>query len=129
MVDLVELAGRLHADESVAPSAAHALHELDKEAGMSQQDLTARLGLEKSTVSRLVAQMEQQGLIVRDRDPANHRFYRLQLTKKGVAAHARLRGELHDRHARLIARMTDAERKALLGGLRGLVRVLREDRD
>lgn len=127
LMDLAGLAGLLHPDHAIPPSMAFALHELDTDAGMSQQDLTVRLRLEKSTVSRLVAQMEGQGLVIRERDPANLRFYRLRLTKKGSATHARMRTEFHDRHARLIAGMTDAERAALLTGLRGLVRVLHKE--
>jgi DNA-binding MarR family transcriptional regulator len=125
-MDLVGLAGLLHPDQSLSLSQAIALHELDADAGMSQQELTTRLRLEKSTVSRLVAQMEKQGFLVRERDPANHRVYRLRLTRKGSAAHARLRTEFHDRHTRLIAGMKGTEREALLVGLRGLVRVLRD---
>lgn len=127
MMDLAGLAGLLHPDQSLSLSQALALHELDAGAGMSQQELTNRLRLEKSTVSRLVAQLERQGLLVRERDPANHRFYRLRLTRKGSAAHARLRTEFHGRHARLIAGLDETERAALLVGLRGLVRVLRAE--
>lgn len=127
LLELTGLAGLLHPDHAYPPSVVFALHELSADGGLSQQDLTSRLRLEKSTVSRLVAQLERDGLLVRERDPANHRFYRLYLTKRGAAAHADLRAEFHDRHARLIAGMSPAERKALLTGLRALVREMRVD--
>jgi DNA-binding MarR family transcriptional regulator len=56
----------------------------------SQQDLAARLHLEKSTVSRMAAGLEQRGLVVRERDPGNRRLYRLRLTERGAELRAAL---------------------------------------
>jgi DNA-binding MarR family transcriptional regulator len=72
-----------------------ALHELDREVGLSQRELAERLGLEKSTVSRLVTDLEADGLVTRDRDPANRRLYRLEITEAGRATEVdHLNGEI-----------------------------------
>ena len=71
--------------------------------------------------------MEQEGLLVRDRDPGNRRYYQLRLTDRGRAAHARMAAGFHDRHERLVSGMTGAEREALLVGLPALIRVLRQE--
>jgi DNA-binding MarR family transcriptional regulator len=47
-----------------------------------------RLRLEKSSVSRLVADLEQRALLHRERDEANRRLYRLRLTALLPAASA-----------------------------------------
>src|SRR5690606_11737787 len=85
-----------------------------------------RLGLEKSTVSRLVADLERQGLVARERDPANRRLYRLRTTDAGRALHRRLGTAFHHHYERWVAAMTAEERAALLTGLPALVRAVRE---
>ncbi len=129
LMELARLTSVLHPDpttpgRSLPLSQAFALHELDMGEALSQRDLARRLRLEKSTVSRLVAEMEQEGLLVRDRDPGNRRYYRLRLTERGRAAHARMATGFHDRYERLVSGMSTAEREALLVGLPALIRVL-----
>jgi DNA-binding MarR family transcriptional regulator len=133
-MNLVRYAGLLHPDQSppaqaIPLSQAFALHELDTDTPLTQRELAQRLGLEKSTVSRLVADMESQGLLTRERDPGNRRFYRLQLTDRGHAAHIQMASGFHRRYARLVSGITAAERDALVSGLPALVRVLRQELD
>jgi DNA-binding MarR family transcriptional regulator len=129
LMDLVRAIGMLHQSLPGGPitlSQVFALHELDLGRPLSQQELAQRLGLEKSSVSRLAADLESKGLLVRERDPANRRFYRLRLTERGRAYHARAGAAFRERMAPLIGAMTAAERAALVKGLAGLVRVMRE---
>jgi DNA-binding MarR family transcriptional regulator len=132
LMDLVRFVSLLHPDQAtlghaIPLSQVFALHELDADAPLSQRELARRLRLEKSTVSRLVAEMEHEGLLVRERDPQNRRYYRLRLTDRGRAAHGRMAVGFHDRYVRLVSGMTATEREALLTGLPALVRVLREE--
>ncbi len=57
----------------VAVAAAHALMELAQGAPLSQNDLAARLQIEKSTVSRLVGILERRGWIARGRSAEDGR--------------------------------------------------------
>jgi DNA-binding MarR family transcriptional regulator len=111
-----------HGGVHVSVSEVFALGELLGANALSQQDLAARLGLEKSTVSRLAAGMERRGWLARERDPANRRLYRLRLTARGRAAAARVGDDLRARHAQLFAALTPAERAGLALGLAGLIR-------
>jgi len=131
LMDVVRAAGLLQPDQTVAGypvslSQAFALHELDTGTPLSQRDLAERLGLEKSSVSRLAAEMERNGLLVRERDPDNHRQYRLRLTDEGRAVHARMATTFHRRYECWVAAMTRGERAALLEGLPALVHVIRQ---
>jgi DNA-binding MarR family transcriptional regulator len=103
-----------------------ALEGLRRGAAVSQRDLADRLGLEKSTVSRLIAGLERRGLVTRERDPRNRRFYRLQLTDAGRSAAERLATSWRERHTQLLGAMTASEREALAIGLAALVRALRK---
>jgi DNA-binding MarR family transcriptional regulator len=129
-MELVRAGGLLQADQAVpghqiSVSQAFALHELDTDTPLSQRDLAERLRLEKSSVSRMAAEMERKGLLVRERDPANRRLYRLRLTDRGRALHAGMRGSFHQQYVRWVAEMTPAEREALVIGLTGFLRVMR----
>ena len=82
------------------------------------------LGLEKSTVSRLAAGLQRRGWVGRERDPANRRFYQLQLTPEGRAVADRIGQELRTHHEQLLGALTPDEREALTIGLAGLARAL-----
>ena len=115
-----------HAGFEVSLSEVLALGELVDVAGLSQQQLGDVLGLEKSTVSRLAAGMESRGLLARERDPANRRYYRLRLTDTGRKLAERIGAELGEHHRRLLGAMTPQERAALALGLTGLLRAMDE---
>ena len=131
LMEVVRAAGLLQPDQTVTGhpvslSQAFALHELDLGTPLSQRDLADRLQLEKSSVSRLAAEMERNGLLVRERDPTNHRQYRLRLTDQGHAMHKRMATTFHNQYQCWVAAMTHTERAALLKGLPALVRVIHQ---
>jgi DNA-binding MarR family transcriptional regulator len=115
-----------HAGFEVSLSEVMALGELVDVGGLSQQQLGDLLGLEKSTVSRLSAGMEGRGWLVRERDPANRRYYRLRLTDEGRDVAVQIGADLRGHHRRLLAAMTPEERDGLSLGLSGLLRALDE---
>src|SRR5262245_9207925 len=129
---LMEFARGIEAIQQAAPgqpvtlSQMFALHALDTDPPLSQRDLAERLRLEKSSVSRLAADLEQKGLLVRERDPANRRFYRLRLTARGRARHASTATAFHERFMGLVEGMTAAERTALVTGMTAFVRAMHE---
>lgn len=131
LLELVRAMGELvNADESgeggptVTMSEALTLHELDSDVVLSQQELADRLRLDKSTVSRLVAGLEQRDLIRRHRDPGNRRYVQLMLTPAGRRLHRDLGTVMHRRQQRVLAHLTTAERQALRTGLQALLRAL-----
>lgn len=101
-----------------------ALLELAEAEPLTQRDLTERLGLEKSTVSRLVGGLEHRGLLLRCRNPADRRFLQVVMTEEGRTAVSRLAEAMLERHDRIFAAMTPAEREALATGLAALVRAM-----
>jgi DNA-binding MarR family transcriptional regulator len=103
-----------------------ALGELADVEAMSQHDLARLLGLEKSTVSRLVAGLVDRGWVSRERNSDNRRLYRLQLTHDGQAAATQIGKELRAQHTELLSGLTQAERQGLAIGLAGIARVLRK---
>ncbi|WP_199043203.1 MarR family winged helix-turn-helix transcriptional regulator [Glycomyces salinus] len=119
---------QLFPERSFSMSQLFALHELDHRTGISQRELAERLGLEKSSVSRLVAGLESDGLLVRQRDPDNRRLYRLEITEAGRRLHREAAAALDRRFARWTSVMSPAEREGLATGLPALLRAMRDDR-
>jgi len=132
MMDLVRAAGLLQPGQAgpaytLSLSQAFTLHELDAGHPLSQRDLAARLRLDKSSVSRLVADMERDGLLVRERDPEDRRQYRLRLTDRGRRLHRTMASVAHGDYDRWVGAMTAEERAALLTGLTAMLRAVRAD--
>jgi DNA-binding MarR family transcriptional regulator len=133
-MDLVRVTGLLQSErtlagEQISMSQAFCLHVLDTGVPLSQRDLGERLHLEKSTVSRLAAELERRGLVERERDPANRRLYRLRITRAGRTLHGRLRTAMHKQYVGWVAAMTPTERAALVTGLSALVRSMADTSD
>ena len=122
-MELVRLVSAWHLEYSV--SQALALHALDTDPPLSQQELAARLRLEKSSVSRLVADLERRGLVQRQRDEDNRRVVRLRLTAEGRRAHVDLGTQFHQHYHQWTAELTPAERDALVVGLSAFLRASR----
>jgi DNA-binding MarR family transcriptional regulator len=96
------LAGELHPD---LDGAAYGLLALLEDAGpLRASDLVARLGLDKSTVSRQVASLVDLGLVVRAPDPDDGRAQVLSPSAEGSARLARIRAA---RRARWEADLAD----------------------
>lgn len=109
---------------SLSLSEMFALMALLHAASISQQELAEQLHLEKSTVSRLIKQLEGRGWVKRVRDFHDTRMFRLHLSDEGRKTAARLAKGLTERHERLLAQLKPDEQEALAYGLSALIRAL-----
>jgi DNA-binding MarR family transcriptional regulator len=91
--------------QPVSVSEAHALMELAAGDSLRPAGLAQRLGLEKSTVSRLVGQLEKRNWVTREPDRTDGRAVQLHLTEAGRTA--------ADKLARARAAKFDALMRAL----------------
>jgi DNA-binding MarR family transcriptional regulator len=107
-------------------SEAHALAVLTEHGPLAQTDLARHLGLTKSTVSRLVDQLAGRGWVQR-RPGADARRRLVGLTEQGATVAADVAGRRSARLARLLERIPEAERPAVLAALDALVEAARAD--
>ncbi|WP_382306091.1 MarR family winged helix-turn-helix transcriptional regulator [Herbiconiux sp. UC225_62] len=76
-------------------------------------DLAAYLGLEKSTLSGLVARAETRGLVGRAADRSDKRAVEVFLTEDGQLLGKRIAAELADQLAPVVSALRPAERRSL----------------
>jgi len=112
--------------QPVPVAEAHALLELTQEEPLSQTDLCLRLRLEKSTVSRLVGQLEGRGWVARQRAG---RAVRLRLTDAGRITAATIAAARQAKFDRLLEAIPDTDREPVIAALKTLVEALRDNQD
>ncbi|MEP4766753.1 MAG: helix-turn-helix domain-containing GNAT family N-acetyltransferase [Roseibium sp.] len=71
------------AGTDLSASGVHAVLEIGLNPGLTAKELTSRLKLEKSTVSRLLKSLEARGELIQTRSDADGRAYGLSLTDVG----------------------------------------------
>jgi DNA-binding MarR family transcriptional regulator len=107
-------------------SQAHAVTELDG-GPIAQSELGNRLRLTKSTVSRLVGQLDERGWIARDHgESSDGRVVTIRLTTAGSEVAARIAEARRERMHRLLDNIPDTERDTVLRALDLLVSASRK---
>ena len=119
--------------QPVSPSYAHALMVLLKPPGgagrISQAELGAALGIDKSNVARLCSRMVSAQHATQDVAPADGRSRLVALTPKGTRLAQRIDQASRDRFARIVASLSLSKRAAIfdsLSALNAAVETLRE---
>jgi len=97
-------------DKGLDRAAYHLLGRLAGDGPCRLTTLAADLGVDLSVVSRQVAALEADGLVVRTPDPADRRASRVAATDAGLDLFHRNRAELRKKLRTLLAGWTEAER-------------------
>lgn len=90
-----------------------ALMQLDIEDGQRLTDLSTRLLRDKSTITRIVDQLEGAGLVQRVADPDDRRAQRVVLTPAGVERRVRARAAHERSLERRLSVLSEAEQQQL----------------
>ncbi len=103
--------------QTMSVSEAHALMEISNAESLSQRELGERLLLEKSTVSRLVGQLDERKWLRRSRDERDRRIVNLMLTARGRKVSERLGQARRRRFEMLLDAIPDSRRAAVIDAL------------
>jgi DNA-binding MarR family transcriptional regulator len=112
--------------EPIPLGEAHALIDLAESGPMSHGDLAAGLKLEKSTISRLVRQLEKRGWVARDHSGEDNRVILVRLTRKGSSAAQRLARARRSKFEGLLTAIPKKQRSGVIKTLTILTRALEE---
>ena len=98
-----------------------ALCRLHEAGPLRLSELAARMGVDASTASRQVQQLERTGLVGRVGDPADRRASLLELTAEGDRVLARMRQARRESLAQVLGGWSKADRRTLAVMLTRLV--------
>ncbi|MGB1249100.1 MAG: MarR family winged helix-turn-helix transcriptional regulator [Candidatus Promineifilaceae bacterium] len=105
---------------------AHALMELEKQRVLTQHELTIRLNLSKSTVSRLVGNIVKRGWVERSRNATDGRVSDLRLTDAGHKAAAEMEQAREQKIAGVLGAISAENRPQLIKNLNLLLEAIHE---
>lgn len=94
---------------------------LDEAGAASQADLGRAVWLDRSDLHGVVTELEGQGFLERERDPADRRRNIVRLTPKGQATLQRLHARVDDAQDLLLTPLSAADRNELVRLLQALV--------
>lgn len=109
-------------------SEAHALTEIARQGQLRQIDLARRLKLQKSTVSRLVANLAGRGWVRRHIADDDGRGVLLELTDAGSATADRIAEARRQRFTAVLDRIPDDQRATVVRALQTLAEAADESR-
>jgi DNA-binding MarR family transcriptional regulator len=108
------------AAEGITPGLYGMLQVIANNPGLSQSALATTMDVDRSSIVKVVDQLEEKGLIVRDASPTDRRRYRLHMTTPGVWALKRIQNAVSRQDREFSARLDEAERATLIDLLKRL---------
>lgn len=114
---------RQHTHEDLTPSQVSALATLDKHGALRLGELARIEVISPPTLTNIVGGLEQRGLVERSSDPSDRRSARVDLTRAGRSALARIRNERTAFLAQRIAALSTSERRRLADAIDLLTRL------
>jgi DNA-binding MarR family transcriptional regulator len=106
-------------------SQCHTLVEIGKNQPLSINELAELLGLDKSTMSRTVNTMVEQGLVTREPDPQDRRYVKIKLTTDGSSMLSNIESKMTDYYLNIYQAIPQDKRKQVLESLELLVKITR----
>lgn len=92
------------------------IHLAEHGDGISQRDLAARIGLDTSSLVRLLDLLVDRGFVERRVDPLDRRARHIHLTEEGRSELQGIRAKLLQAETELLADLSDDEVAAMLSG-------------
>jgi DNA-binding MarR family transcriptional regulator len=125
--------GRLHrriridGRESIPPLQLSALASVEQHGPLRLSELARREAVTAPTMSRVLAALDEQGLVIRTADPHDARGVLISLSDGGAARLAEVRSHRTALVARRLARLDEDQRRTLADALPALEALLVDD--
>ncbi len=107
-----------HTDFS--PSQLEVFGTIARRGDLRMSELAEREGINPTLLSRIVAKLEEAGLVTRTPDPDDRRVWHVSPTDHGRSMYVQIRDERTDTLDMAIAELSPSERKALAAALPAL---------
>jgi len=100
------------------------MHQIKDHQGITLSDLSRRVGLAKSHVSKTIDGLAVQGFVEKRPDPSDQRLVRLHTTERAAQHFGPMRAEIRQRLAELVALLPEEKVDSVVDGLQALKAVL-----
>jgi DNA-binding MarR family transcriptional regulator len=117
---------RQEADVAVTPTLLSALHTIERQGSVTLGELASHERIRPPTVTRLVTRLDEAGLVVRHKDPADARVSLVALSPEGRRLIGRSRSRKTAYLARRLEGLSHADRAALVHAVRILEGLLEQ---
>jgi DNA-binding MarR family transcriptional regulator len=114
---LIRLFRRLSPPSGLSLTAAATLATLERSGPCRLTSLAMREGVTQPAMTQLIARLQDEGLVTRDRDSADRRVVQVDITEEGRTRLSRRRAFRAERLAVLLNRLGPEQRAALAGAL------------
>ena len=114
------------AGEELSPTLTSALATVEREGPLTPSALADRERIQRPTATRVVARLEEAGLVTRTADPTDRRVAHVAITPDGRALLKRLRSRKNEYLAQRLRRLTPEEQATLAEAAALLERLLAE---
>jgi DNA-binding MarR family transcriptional regulator len=118
---------RQEAGGGLSPTLTAALASIDNHGPLTPSELADRERIKRPTATRLIASLEESGLVARTSDPSDRRSSLIATTPEGRELMRTLRTRKDAYLARRLAKLTTDERETLARAAAILERLLEED--
>jgi DNA-binding MarR family transcriptional regulator len=118
---------RQEAGEELSPSQAAALATIDRHGPLTPSELADRERIRRPTATRLIAALEEAGVVDRTRDPQDGRSFLVALSPEGRELLARVRSRKNAYLSRRLRELSPEDRATLDHASAILERLLEED--
>jgi len=117
---------RQETGSELSPSLSSALATVERHGPLTPSELAERERVQRPTATRLVARLEEDGLVTRTADPSDGRSFLVAVTGEGRALLARMRRRKDAYLAERLKRLDPSERATLAEAAAILERLLEE---
>ena len=104
----------------VTASQGYILLALSETGSVTMNDLSVRMRLANSTMTRMVDQLFQKRMITREPDPEDRRIVRVRLTEQGQSVKIRLKKAMQDLFYQILEDIPEGEREQIIHSLKTL---------
>lgn len=118
---------RQQAEPGLTPSMLSALSSIHRLGPLTLGRLAEAERVQPPTITKVVGRLQDEGLVVRAVDPADHRSALVSLSPKGTAVVTRARRRKDAFIARKLERLSPADVAAIAAAVDAIERVLEED--
>ena len=117
------------AEDNISSGQIPFIFQLCQTVGLSQDELSNLLGMDKTTTARAVKSLVELGYVLREHDSGDQRMYRLCLTSEGKALLPKIRGFIMEWNSAISTNLSPEEKDRLQQGLKKLSENARHFKD